>query len=284
MIVTPRITASSQGESRLRMLRVVRRGNQHDARGLIVSISFEGAFDAAFTDGRSEGLPPGEAIKNLVHSCVRRHGAREIEEVGLAIVSDVLERHTRISKVRVDIEETRWLRLEAGGRPQPTAFTAGSGEVRVVTVTSNGPQTSVVGGLSGLGVLRTTGFSHAGSSGDDDTRDGLQPLLVGTLSAKWTYTSGDVTFKVFRQGMRAAILDTFAWHQSESVHQALHGVGEVLLATYDDIAQVSLSFREWPYRPADLFSAGTENPDELFVAVDEPVGVVEVSLERGPNV
>ena len=28
-------------------------------------------------------------------------------------------------------------------------------------------------------------------------------------------------------------------------------------------------------------TAGTENPDELFVAVDEPVGLVEVSLERG---
>ena len=284
MIVTPRITASSQGESRLRMLRVVRRGNQHDARELIVSVSFEGAFDAAFTAGHSEGLPPGEAIKTLVHTCVRRHGVREIEEIGLAIAAEVLGRHKRVSRVKVELEETRWLRLEAGGRPQPTAFTAGSEEVRVATITSNGAQTAVLGGLAGLGVMRTTGFAHRERSGDDDTRDGLQPLLVGTLTARWTYTSGDVTFKVFRQGMRAAILDTFAWHQSESVHQALHGVGEVLLATYDDIVQVTLAFRELPYRPADLFTAGTENPDELFVAVDEPVGVVEVSLERGPHV
>jgi hypothetical protein len=41
-----------------------------------------------------------------------------------------------------------------------------------------------------------------------------------------------------------------------------------------------LTFNERPYRPADLFSAGTENPDELFVVVDEPVGVVEVTVER----
>jgi urate oxidase len=281
---TPRITASSQGESRLRMLRVVRRGNQHDARGLIASVAFEGSFDTAFTEGRSEGLPPGEAVKSLVHACVRRHGTREIEEIGLAVAAEVLARHARVSRVKVEIEETRWLRLEAGGRPQGTAFTAGSGEVRVATVTSNGTQISVIGGLSGLGVMRTTGFAHQPMARDDDMRDGLQPLLVGMLSARWTYTSGDVTFKVFRQGMRAAILDTFAWHQSESVHQALHGVGEVLLATYDDIAQVSLAFRELPYRPADLFAAGTENPDELFVAVDEPVGLVEVSLERGADV
>jgi urate oxidase len=276
----PRIVASRQGESRLRMLRIVRRGDQHDARGLTIAVGFEGAFDAAFTGGRPEGLLPGEALKNLVHAAVRRHGTREIEEIGLAIAADILERHARMARVRVDIDESRWLRLEAGGRPQARAFTAGSTEVRLATITTNGPQTSVVGGLSGLTVMRTSGFVHQRTTDDDDSRDWLQPLLVGMLTARWTYTSGDVTFKVFRQGMRAAILDTFAWHQSESVHEALYGVGEVLLSTYDDIADVSLAFRELPYRPADLFAAGTENPDELFVAVDEPVGVVEVSLER----
>lgn len=276
----PRIVASSQGESRLRMLRIVRRGDQHDARGLTIGVGFEGAFDTAFTGGRPEGLIPGEAIKNLVHAAVRRHGAREIEEIGLAIAADVLARHARMARVRVDIDESRWLRLEAGGRPQARAFTAGSTEVRLATITTNGTQTAVVGGLSGLTVMRTSGFAHQRLPGDDDSRDWLQPLVVGTLTARWTYTSGDVTFKVFRQGMRAAILETFAWHQSESVHEALYGVGEVLLSTYDDIAGVSLAFRELPYRPADLFAAGTENPDELFVAVDEPIGLVEVSLER----
>jgi urate oxidase len=277
------ISGSSQGESRLRMLRVVRRGDQHDARGLTISVSYVGSFDAAFTGGRADGLIPGETIKNIVHAEVRRYGAREVEEIGLAIAAEILERHARMARVRVDIEEARWLRLEAGGRPQTRSFTAGSSEVRVATVTTNGTQTSVVGGLAGLTMMRTSGFAHKRSPGDpavDDTRDGLQPLLVGTLSARWTYLSGEVTFKVFRQGMRAAILETFALHESESVHQALYGVGEVLLSTYEDIADVSLSFHELPYRPADLFAAGTENPDELFVAVDEPVGVVEVSLER----
>jgi hypothetical protein len=29
-----------------------------------------------------------------------------------------------------------------------------------------------------------------------------------------------------------------------------------------------------------LFRSNVENPDELFVALDEPVGVVEVTIER----
>ena len=39
--------------------------------------------------------------------------------------------------------------------------------------------------------------------------------------------------------------------------------------------------QERPYRPADLFSAGVENPDDLFLVIDEPLGNVEVTLERG---
>jgi hypothetical protein len=44
--------------------------------------------------------------------------------------------------------------------------------------------------------------------------------------------------------------------------------------------------RERPYRPADLFSAGVDNAenlddlDDLFVAIEEPVGIVEVTVER----
>jgi len=62
----PRLGASSQGESRLRMLRIVRRGDRHDARDLTVSIRFEGDFATAFREGRSDGLIPGETLKSFV--------------------------------------------------------------------------------------------------------------------------------------------------------------------------------------------------------------------------
>ena len=57
-------------------------------------------------------------------------------------------------------------------------------------------------------------------------------------------------------------------------------VGEVALASYPEIVDITLSMQERPYRPADLFNAGLENPDELFLVVDEPLGTVEVTLER----
>ena len=130
---------------------------------------------------------------------------------------------------------------------------------------------------SGLAPRRSRPEDEADPSGLDD---GLQPLLVATLSARWTYTSGDVTFDPYRQGVRAAIVETFGCQASRSVQQTLYGIADVVLSSYQEISDITLSLHERPYRPVDLFTAGVENPDDLFVAIEEPVGVVEVTVER----
>jgi urate oxidase len=276
-----RIEASSHGEARLRMLRITRRGDRHDPKELVVSFRFEGAFAAAFRDGKADGLPPGEALKNLVHRTAREFGSGEIEEFGLAICDRVLKEHRAITRARVEITEHAWTRLDAGGRAQGQAFMAGSPEVKTAAVTSNGQQVAVVSGFDGLNVMRTAGFAPADQAVSEDGRhDGLQRLLVGQLSGRWTYGSPDVTFRPYRQGVRASIVETFAWHPGRSVHHTLYAIAEVVLTTHQEISDVTLAFHERPYRPADLFSAGMENPDDLFVSLEEPLGVVEVTVDR----
>ena len=264
------------------MLRVVRRGDRHDPRDLTVSFKLEGEFSAAFLDGRPDVVVPGEALKTLVHATAREHGAGEIETFGLALCAAVLARQPAISRVRVEIAEEPWRRLEAGGKPQPQVFVGGTGERRTATVISNGQQISVVAGIDHLFLMRSAGFGSARPGSDDANMDGLQRLLVGDLSARWTYTSGDVTFGPYRQGVRAAILETVAWHSSRSVQHALYATADVILTTYEEIAEVTLRFRERPYRPADPFATELAPgvPDDLYVALDEPVGTVEITVER----
>lgn len=265
----------------MRMLRIMRRGDRHDPRELTVSFWFEGDFAAAFREGRADGLLPGEALKNIVHRTAREMGAAEIESFGLALCERVLAAHHEITRARVELTESTWARLDAGGKSQGQAFTTGTPEHKTAVITSNGEKTSVVAGIEGLALMRTAGFAPDARLADEDgTDDGLQPLLVGTLLARWTYTTPDVTFRPFRQGVRAAIIETFAWHARRSVQHMLYAMADVVLATYQEIAEITLALHERPYRPADLFSAGIENPDDLFIAVEEPLGVVEVTVER----
>jgi urate oxidase len=276
-----RISASSHGESRLRVLRIVRRGDRHDPRDLTVSFRFEGEFSSAFLEGNAAGILPGETVKNLVHAAAREHGAKEIETLGIALCARAFERQPRITRVRVEVAERRWQRLEAGGKAQPQTFISGSDEQRTAVVTSNGKQVSVVAGIEDLSIMRSAGFVPAeGAEQDDGDHDGLQRLLIGDLSARWTYTTGDVTFGPYRQGVRAAILETLAWHPSRTVQNALYTVADVILTTYEEIADVTLALHERPYRPADLLASELHQSDDLFVAIDEPVGVVEVTVDR----
>jgi urate oxidase len=264
------------------MLRVVRRGDRHDPRDLTVSVRFEGDFKAAFVEGRQAGIVPGETLKNLVHATARQHATGELECFGLELCERVLKTHPQITRVRTEISEQPWQRMEAGGKALGQAFVLGGPEQRTAAITSNGTQVAVVSGIDNLTVMRTAGFAPPGSRPDsrDAADDGLPPIVVGSLSLRWTYSTPDVTFAGYRQGVRGAVTETLALHAARSVQHTLYAIGDVLLASYPEISVVSLTMHERPYRPADLFHANVENPDELFVAVEEPVGVVEVTLER----
>ena len=290
----PRIGGSAHGESRVRLLRLVRRGDRHDPHDLTVSLRFEGDFEAAFREGRSAGVVPGETLKSLVHTTARQHAIAEIETFGLELCRRVLDVHPQVTRLRAEISEQPWVRMDVGGKAQGQAFILGGPELRSAAITSNGTQIAVVSGIDNLTVMRSAGFTpprKPRASADDAVEDdpieddpieddGLPPIVVGALSVRWTYTTPDVTFGVHRQGVRAAIIETLSMHASRSIQYTLYAIGEVLLATYPEISVVSLSMHERPYRPADLFHANMENPDELFVAVEEPLGVVEVTIER----
>jgi urate oxidase len=273
------INSSSYGESRLRILRILRRGDRHDPKDLTIALRFEGDFAQAFRQGDSAGLPPGEAVKNLVHRVASEQDHPEIEQLGLVICERILGQHPNIGLARVELTESSWARLEPGGKVQGQAFTPGGVERRTATITSNGSRVSVSSGIENLVLLRTSGLATPAqkSTQDDGTGDGLQRLLIATLAARWSYSSGDIAFLPYRQGVRGAIIETFAWHASRSVQHTLYAMADVILATYQEISVVTLMLQERPYRPVDLLEM---EHDDVFVARDEPLGIVEVTVER----
>jgi urate oxidase len=267
--------SASYGESQLRMLRVIARGDRHDPHDLTIGLRFEGRLDA---------MVPGEAVKNLVHRVVRAHdqAAAVIETLAIAICDAILSAYGSIGLARVEIAEQPWTRLDAGGKPQGRAFTPGNGERRTAVVTGNGTRTSVQAGIDQLVLLRTGGFTptRRGEPVDDPRADGLSRLFLATLSARWTYAAGDIAFAPYRTGVRQAILDTFAWHTGPAAQDTLRAMADVVFASYQEIAQVSFTLQERPYRPVDLLELSL-GADALFVAHDEPLGVIEMTVERG---
>ena len=269
----PQMHSTSYGESRLRMLRVLSRGDRHDPKDLTIALRL---------DGDATAMVPGEAIKNLVHRVAREEDHPAIETLALSMCARILAGHPSIRHARVEIVEQPWARLDAGGKPQGQAFTPSGIERRTVMVTGNGERMSVTAGLDNLVLLRTAGFAPGvpGRPSHDPAADGLQRIFLASLAARWAYVSGDVGFLPCRQGVRAAIVETFAWHKGRSAHDTLTAIADVVFASYQDIADITLTLQERPYRPVDLLELSLDG-DALFIAHEEPIGTVEVSVSRG---
>jgi urate oxidase len=262
----PHLRSAVFGESRLRLLRILSHGDRHDPKDITIGLRLEG----------DEALP-GEPVKNAVYRVARSAEHAAVESFALAVSARLLAEFPQIRLAQIEVAERVWTRLEAGGKAQGQAFVPGSGERRVAIVTSNGERAAVTAGIDELVLMRSAGLRPPRRAGAEDASDSLQPLLVAALSARWSYGAGEIAFIPYRQGVRSAIVDTFAWHATRSLQHTLSGMADVILESYAEILSVTLTVQERPYRPVDLLAP---EPDALFVAYDEPVGVVEVTVDR----
>jgi len=76
------------------------------------------------------------------------------------------------------------------------------------------------------------------------------------------------------------MLDAFAGHRSESVQHTLHAMGQAVLDTVDAVASIRLVMPNRHHLPFDLSRFGLENRNEIFVATEEPYGLIAATLAR----
>ena len=57
-------------------------------------------------------------------------------------------------------------------------------------------------------------------------------------------------------------------------------MGEAALAASADVTSITLSLPNRHHLPADLTPFGLDNPNEIFVATDQPFGLIEATITR----
>jgi len=156
------------------------------------------------------------------------------------------------------------------------------GERRTASVTSNGERVSVVAGIDGLQILKTSGSAFAGFLKDPFTtlRETRDRIFATTMTAKWTYIKPEVTFSPYWLGVRQALLDTFSAHDSQSVQHTLYAMADAVLSAYEEIAEITLKLPNRHHLPVDLSPFGLDDKNEIFVATEEPHGVIEATVSR----
>jgi len=271
------------GKSRVRLSRITRHGDRHEFNEWTVKVLLEGDFETSFTEADNSKILPTDTMKNTVYSVARDSKSVTIEEFAMELGDYLLTNNPQVSGALVEIEEKAWERIVIDGTPESTTFRLGGSELHTVrAVRDQGREWSVRSGIDGLVILKTTKSEFTGYIKDKLTT--LKPAtdrIFGTQATiTWDYSAAAPDFAQARTRILAALLKEFAAHHSMSVQHTLFDMGKAALEAAPEIARINLTMPNLHHLLADLSPFGQNNPNHIFVPIDEPHGYIEATIER----
>lgn len=273
------------GKSRVRLMKVTRNDQGQDLREWTVEILLKGDFDSAHLRGDNSKILPTDTMKNTVYFIARSSKATAMEDYAKELADFLLGRNPQVDSVSIRVESTLWKRLTVDGKPHPSAFMRGSGELQTTSVerTQSGPF-QVLSGLDNLVLLKTASSGFEGYIKDSlTTLPETKDRLFGTaMSAKWRYFSPVLPFDCIRVKLREHLLRTFANHESKSVQQTLYAMAQSALEEVPEVEEIEIVMPNKHCLLVDLSRFGQDNPNEIFVPTDEPHGYIEARIRRTP--
>jgi urate oxidase len=277
------LAENSYGKSRVRLAKVKRHPDRHDFREWTVEVLLEGDFESCFVDGDNRKILPTDTLKNTVYSLARTSSAECIEEFGIELLAFFLDHNPQISAARVTMSAKAWEHLHTGGRSHPTAFVQASSECQTAEVAATRNEAPAIrSGFENLAILKTAGSEFAGFIKDSLTTlpEATDRLLGTSVRARWKYSSPGVPFVPLRSKIREVLLSVFAGHASKSVQHTLYAMGENVLRDVPEVEDIELTMPNKHFLLADLSRFGQDNPNEIFVPIDEPHGAIEARIRR----
>jgi len=276
------LAESAYGKSGVRLVKVSRHGDRHDLTDLTVAVRFEGDYEESYTNGDNSGVLPTDTMKNTVYALAASGEVDQPEPFGLRLSAHFLAKNPRLRSVRVDLSEQTWGRIAVGSREHGQAFVRNGAEARTATVRQDRAKTMIGAGVRDLVILKSARSGFTGFMRDEFTTlpDTTDRLLATSLTATWQYSDGDIEFGATWRAVHATLLETFAEHDSRSVQHTLHAMAQSVLDNIESVAAVHLVMPNKHHLPIDLARLGLENRNEIFVATDEPYGLIEATLVR----
>jgi urate oxidase len=283
--MTVRLGENQYGKAETHVVRVTKggpRGGTHDIKDMTVSVALAGDFAETHLTGDNTLVVPTDTQKNTVFAFAKESPVGEIEELALRLAHHFLRDYDSVKRARVSITEQPWARITADSRPHPHAFERVGSEMRLASATCSNDLESVVSGLTGLTLLKSTGSEFWGYPADryttlPETRD---RVLATAVEARWRYGRADNDWAQSRAEARRLLVETFATKHSLSLQQTLYAMGEAVLEARPEIAEIRFSMANKHHFVIDLKPFGLDNDNEVFYASDRPYGLIEGTVIR----
>jgi urate oxidase len=276
------LTKNQYGKSRVRLVKVERHGSRHELTDLNVDVQLTGDFTAAYDQGDNRKVLPTDTMKNTVYALARQQPIGEIEEFGVRLANHFISHNPQVKRARIRLSQTLWKRILVGGRPHDHSFLHCGDERRTAVVEQSENGVKIKSGIRDLVVLKTTGSAFFGYLQDEFTtlKETTDRLFGTAVKAEWTWREDTPGYGACWQAVRETILEVFATHASLGVQHTLHAMGEAILDRVHAVAEIHLAMPNRHCLLVDLSPFGMGNPNEVFLPIDEPHGLIEGTMRR----
>ena len=271
------------GKSRVRVIKVVRHETHHTMKEWDVRVLLHGDFETCFTAGDNSRILPTDTMKNTIYYLARESQAATLEELAIELVDYLLANNPQVTKASAEIEEKNWKQAQIDGAPHATTYQLNGPELQTTEVTrARDGLLKVSSGIDGLVILKTTNSAFTGYIKDKLTTlpESTDRIFATRATATWDYSPVPSSYDAARTAARAALMKTFASHNSLSVQHTLYDIGAAMLAAVPEMASVKLTLPNIHCLLVDLSRFGKQNPNQIFVPTDEPSGYIEAVIER----
>ncbi len=271
------------GKAEVRMVHIDRSSAVHQITDVTVTSQLFGDFtlDTHIT-GANDKIIATDTQKNTVYALARQGGVGSAEAFALRMARHFVDGFDFVEGARQEVLQHGWARISTTDGPHDHAFRRDGSETRTAIVVKRGDEETVLSGLTGLTVLKSTGSEFHGfpevaytSLVETDDR-----ILATAVSARWRHLSTDVDWDKSYADVKSILLDRFAEIHSLSLQQTLYGMGEAVLTAHPGIAEIRFSMPNKHHFLVDLSEWGLDNPNEVWYAADRPYGLIEATVMR----
>ncbi|MGF9662125.1 factor-independent urate hydroxylase [Arthrobacter crystallopoietes] len=265
------------GKAEVRLVKVTRDTTRHEIQDLNVTSQLRGDFEAAHTAGDNAHVVATDTQKNTVYAFAR-DGFATTEEFLLRLGRHFTEGFDWVTGGRWAAQQFFWDRIN----DHDHAFSRNKSEVRTAVLEISGEEQSIVAGIEGLTVLKSTGSEFHGFPRDKYTtlQETTDRILATDVSARWRYNTVDVDFDAVYANVRGLLLKAFAETHSLALQQTMFEMGRAVIEAHPEIDEIKMSLPNKHHFLVDLQPFGQDNPNEVFFAADRPYGLIEATIQR----
>ena len=275
---------NTYGKGRVRVMRISRDGDTHSVSQLSVKSMLEGDFTRAYTDGDNTTSTSTDTIKNIVNVVARENIGLSTEDYCQVLAQKYLDLYPQVTKVSITAHETKWSRLEIGGKPHPHSFLLDSnGKPTVEVIAPRGGTMTMSSGIDSFTFMKST--QSGWENFYKDKYSTIQPtadrMCATAMVATWTWSGKPASYPATNKMILDTLLEVFATTYSPSVQNSLFHMGEAVLAKVPEISEISMACPNIHFILMNLSAFGLDNNNDVFLPTDEPHGQIECTVGRG---